>query len=348
MSDIAVVDRRHPPRWLLPAAILVVLVPMWLGLSATSGGDRPFDLAPSGGEGAWLTRLLVWTLGTALALPFPMQAMLTALSAAVVGVVLFWLHRRLLYNDWPAGEAVVVVGGLALNAIVVAAVIGDHNAIPATIACAALIPAIRRLESVGDVQAEMSFGLVLPLLFLARPTTSLLIPVLAAFGAFSDPTARSDRRAFVAMFLVAVMPALLIATGLIGIMGGTESARIFRDVYLDALRPRLLGIAEARAFLVPAGIAILPFATVTIGYWLNRDRRRQPWSAVAVLVLPLGFLVGAVLFAWPTTPATPILVFLAGFASWLAVARLSSVFRRVSAALVVLSAAMSWTVLPLV
>jgi hypothetical protein len=148
------------------------------------------------------------------------------------------------------------------------------------------------------------------------------------------------------MFLVAIMPSLLIVTGLIGLVGGTEAARVFAEVYVNAFRPRLLGFEEAAVFLVPAGLAILPFAAVTVGYWLNKDRRRQPWSAVAVMALPLGLLAGAIVFSWPITPSTPILVFLAGFASWLSVARLSPVFRRVSAALVLLSAAMSWTVLP--
>jgi len=343
MSELAA-EIRSTRRWLVPAAILVVAVPLWLALSSDAG-HQAFDISPGGGEGAWLTRLLTWTLGTALGLPFPMTAMLTAISAAFVGVLLLWLYRRLIYNSWPGIEAVAVITGLALNAVVIGAVTYDHNAIPAAIACAALVPAIRRLESVGDVQAEMSFGLVLPLLFLARPTTAMLIPILAAFGAISDPTARSDRRAFIAMFLVAVMPSLLIVAGLVGLLGGTEAEHLFRDVYIDAFRPRLLGYEDARAFLVPAGIAILPFAVVTSGYCLNPDRRRQPWSAVTVIALPIGFLAGAVLFSWPITPATPILVFLAGFASWLSVARLSPIFRRVSAALLILAAAASWTLL---
>ena len=285
--------------------------------------------------------MLVWTLGTALALPFPIQAMLTAFSAAVIGVLLFWLYRRLRYNAWPAAEAGVVVAALAVNAIVVAAVIADHNAIPAAVACAALIPAIRRLESVGDVQAEMSFGLVLPLLFLARPTTSLLIPILAAFGAFSDPTARSDRRAFVAMFLVAIMPSLLIVVGMIGLLGGTEAARISREVYVTAFRPELLGAAEARAFLVPATIAILPF-TATAGppppqgpAATALERACRPCSA-----------------GWP--PRRRRRLFLADHARnpcprlpgqfrVLAVGRPpDALFRRVSAGLLVLAAAMSW------
>ena len=128
--------------------------------------------------------------------------------------------------------------------------------------------------------------------------------------------------------------------------GGTEAARIFREVYVTAFRPELLGAAEARAFLVPATIAILPFTAVTAGYLLRKDRRRQPWSALAVLVLPVGLLAGAVVFSWPITPATPVLVFLASFASWLSVARLTPVFRRVSAGLLVLAAAMSWTLIP--
>jgi hypothetical protein len=81
------------------------------------------------------------------------------------------------------------------------------------LACAAVVPAIRRLESVGDVQAEMSFGLVLPLLFLAGPTMTLLVPVLALFGAASDPSVRTEPRALAAMIIVSIKPSVLILVG---------------------------------------------------------------------------------------------------------------------------------------
>jgi hypothetical protein len=62
-----------------------------------------------------------------------------------------------------------------------------------------------------------------------------------------------------------------------------------------------------------------------------------------VLVLPVYLLLGALFFSWPMSPAAPAAVFLGAFASWLAVARLTPTFQRVSAALMVLGTIVSWS-----
>src|SRR5262249_33869102 len=153
----------------------------------------------------------------------------------------------------------------------VGAVMGDHSAIPLMLACAAVVPGIRRLESVGDAQAEMSFGLVLPFLFLAGPATAVLIPALSLFGAQSDPIARRDARAFAAMFLVAIMPTLLVIAGMFAMLGGGDAWQLFRAIYVQAFRPRLLGWSEARLVLGLAGLTIVPAALVILAYCFTPD-----------------------------------------------------------------------------
>jgi hypothetical protein len=196
---------------------------------------------------------------------------------------------------------------------------------------------------VGDVQAEMSFGMVLPLLFLAGPTMTLLVPVLAVFGAASDREARSDIRAFVAMFLVAVLPTLLIVTGMFGMLGGAEAARLLHDGYLARFSAYQLAPHAVAPLLLMTAATILPFGLVIAAYCLQPDRRRQVWSAIAVIALP-GYLIGgAFIFHWPMLVSTPAAVCLAAFASWLSVARLSPAMRRAAILLVLLVAAASWT-----
>jgi hypothetical protein len=332
--------------WVAAAFIACLVAVVWfLTVDGGRGLLAPLFSMPAvattaASDGDWLSNLVVWLMG---ALPWRLPTMLTIFSICVIGALLAWLYRRLIYNGWSIIEAVCLVACLAGHSVVIASIVADHRAIPVMLACAAIVPAIRRLESVGDAQAEMSFGLVLPLLFLAGPTTTLLIPMLAVFGAASDPLARSDHRAFIAMFLVAIMPTTLVLVGIFGMLGGGEAARIFQTVYVAAFKPQ----PHLSAALVPlsmmAAYTILPFAILIGAYCLNKDRRRQPWSAVAVLVLPAYLIAGTVVFAWPMLASTPTAVFLGAFASWLSVARLSPLFRAASVTLMLLGSIVSWS-----
>jgi hypothetical protein len=328
--------------WVAASVVALLFALAWLWAADTGRGLQSLALAEGTRDGAWLSDLVVWLL-TALPGELPLNTTLAVFSAGVLGALIAWLYRRLIYNDWPAFDALVFVGALACNSFIVSAVTADHRVIPLMLACAAVIPGIRRLESVGDVQAEMSFGLLLPLLFLAGPSTALLIPMLAVFGALSDSETRRNRAAFIAMFLVAIMPTLLVLTGLVGILGVHEAGRLATEIYGPAFHPEPLASGKWTPFLTIFAYAVLPFAIVIVAYWLQHDRRRQPWSAMAVLVLPVYLLLGAVLFSWPMSPAAPAAVFLGAFASWLAVARLTPTFRRASAALMVLGTMVSWS-----
>jgi hypothetical protein len=337
---------------------IIGAAPTWVAVAATgflggilwyqeTGGnfDPPVLLAPVATgvlDGTWLTGLAV-RLFSALPLPWPLETTLAAVAASAMGVLLAWLYQRLIYNDWSVAEALLFIGCLAANAIVIGSVTGDYRAIPIMIACIALIPGIRRMESVGDVQAVMSFGLVLPLLFLAGPAMTPLIPVLALWGALSDPTARRDARAFFAMFLVAIMPTLLVMTGMFGMLGATEAARVFYEIYVPAFSPHLLEGENIQALLRFTTYAVLPFGIVTIAYMFHRDRRWQPWSAVAVLGLPFYLVAGATLFSWPAAPIASAAAVLGAFASWLSVARLTPIFRWMSIVVMLLATVVSWS-----
>jgi hypothetical protein len=333
------------PAWVAAWSIVLLVALAWylekkvevlpLGRATASGAAALHD-------GQWLTALVAW-LFAGLNLPWPLASVLAVFSAGVLGALLAWLYQRLVYNEWTPPEAIGVVACLGATAVVVGAVMGDHGAIPLMLACAAVVPGIRRLESVGDAQAEMSFGLVLPLLFLAGPATAVLIPALALFGAQSDPFARGDPRAFLAMFLVAIMPTLLVIAGMIAMLGGAHALQLFGTIYGDAFRPHLLAWSEARRLLCLAGLTVMPALLVIAAYCLTPDRRRQPWSAVAVLVLPLYLVAGMVLFSWPIAFWAPTAVFLGAFAAWLSVARISPLFRWAAVALLLLEAVISWS-----
>jgi len=331
------------PAWVAAGAVLTLLALAWLlgpggaGLPAISG-----EHVPGVYDGAWLSQIVVW-LVMRLPVPLPPETLLALFSALALGALLAWLYQRLVFNDWPAIEALLFVIALGANSIIVATITVDHSAIPVMIACAAIVPGIRRLESVGDVQAEMSFGLVLAFLLLAGPAPALLIPGLALFGTLSDRTARSDPRAFIAMFLVAIMPTLLVLAGLFGMLGLDRAIPLFKAIYIDPFHPEILYVEGVRAFFHVFAATVLPAGLLIAAYWLQPDRRRQPWSALAVLLLPVYVIAGAYLFSWPVAETLPTAVFLGAFAAWLSVARLKPVFRRAAMALILLGAVVSWT-----
>ena len=292
--------------------------------------------------GAWLTDLVARPI-MALPWPWPIETVLAVVAACVLGVLIAWLYERLVYNDWTRLEALLFVVCLTGSSAIVGSVTGDHRAIATMVACIAVVPGIRRIESVGDVQANMSFGLVLPLLFLAGPPLAPIILPLALFGALSDPVARHDWRAFAAMFLVAIMPTLLVFTGMIGLLGIAEVTRQVTEVYVPAFAFARLDHAATQALVMQFVYTVLPFAIVTVAYLFMRDRRWQPVSALAVMILPLYLVGGAIVFAWPLSPSLPTVAFLGAYASWLAVARLRRVFRWVSIALMLITAVVSWS-----
>ena len=328
----------------IAAAVTGFFIALLWHLSA--GGGDGIPAAPSAstgsGGGAWLADLVARPI-MALPWPWPIETVLAVVAACVLGTLIAWLYERLVYNNWTRIEALLFVVFLTGSSAIMAAVTGDHRAIATMVACIAIVPGIRRIESVGDVQANMSFGLVLPLLFLAGPPLAPLILPLALFGALADPVARHDWRAFVAMFLVAVMPTLLVITGMVGLFGIPEVMRLAREVYAPTFSFARLDHAATQALVTQFARTVLPFAIVIVAYMFMRDRRWQPVSAIAAIVLPLYLVCGAFAFSWPISPSLPTVAFLGAYASWLSVARLRPVSRWVSIMLMLLTAALSWS-----
>ena len=338
MSDVAAASKRSDLSWLIVAPVVALA---WFAASRTIPPASVADGSTAAHSGAWLTELAVWALQLLTAFA-PMETLLSVFSAAVLGVLSAYLLRRLLYNGWPLTEAAVFLGALAANALVLRGVASDQAAIPIMVALAAVVPGLRRLEAVGDAQAEMSFGLVLPLLFLAGPATAILALPLALLGALLDPLARRDHRAFIAMFLVALMPTLLVVVGIAAFAGWQEILAVGR-VYASFLTPEPSSWDVAARFLRAFAVAAGPLVPVFVIYCVSGDdRRRQPLSAAMVWALPACLVLGAILFSWPIAPAVPAFAFLGAFAAWLAVARLHPALRQTAIAITVVATIASW------
>ena len=339
--------------FLRPATILwssvAMVVLLLVALSVIDGGYIRRDIAQlQGGEawrtGGWLSQVVLRVVGL---LPgTQLQQWALSLTAAVVtGLAFGALYDRLRANGWFRIGAFIALVALLLHAGGLYTITASSRAIPLYIAFAALIPAIRSLEDVGDVQSAIGLGLLLPLLLLASPAAALLIVPLALAAALADPDARRDPRAFVAMLLVALLPSVIVAIGIVGFIMQARmdiaSALLpyigaYSSIHFD-LHTLVTGLEGLAVF---APVLLIPLLYCV---WPNLPERRHVFSALAVIVLPLYLVFARATLTTTMTPIVPPLALIVAFISWLSVVRLPFQLRVLSLALLALAAAASWT-----
>jgi hypothetical protein len=162
--------------------------------------------------------------------------------------------------------------------------------------------------------------------------------------ALADPDARRDIRAFFAMLLVALIPTVIVAAGVIGfgVQAGLEVGHIVAP-YVTAYLPEP---TESLGDSLKTFVLLAPAALVPIAYCLTPGPDKKIWSALAVVALPLYMAIGKAFFAFTFPVWLPAEVLLAALASWLAVVRLSFPMRLTALALLFVSAITSWTIDP--
>lgn len=331
--------------WSCVAIVLLLVV----ALSVIDGGYIRRDIAQlQDGEawrtGGWLSQVILRLVGL---LPgTQLQQWALSLTAAVVtGLAFGVLYDRLRANGWFRIGAFIALVALLLHAGGLYTITASSRAIPLYIAFAALIPAIRSLEDVGDVQSAIGLGLLLPLLLLASPAAALLIIPLALAAALADPDGRRDPRAFVAMLLVALLPSVIVAIGIVGFImqAGMDIGAVLVP-YIGAyssirLDPQALS-AGLEGLVVFAPVLLVPLLYC---FWPALPERRHVFSALAVVVLPLYLVFARAALTTTMTPIVPPLALIIAFISWLSVVRLPLQLRVLALALLALSAAASWT-----
>ncbi len=331
--------------WSCVAIVLLLVV----ALSVIDGGYIRRDIAQlQDGEawrtGGWLSQVILRLVGLLPGTQLQQWA-LSLTAAGVTGLAFGVLYDRLRANGWFRIGAFIALVALLLHAGGLYTITASSRAIPLYIAFAALIPAIRSLEDVGDVQSAIGLGLLLPLLLLASPTAALLIIPLALAAALADPDGRRDPRAFVAMLLVALLPSLIVAIGIVGFImqAGMDIGAVLVP-YIGAyssirLDPQALS-AGLEGLVVFAPVLLIPLLYC---FWPALPERRHVFSALAVVVLPLYLVFARATLTTTMTPIVPPLALIVAFISWLSVVRLPLQLRVLALALLALSAAASWT-----
>lgn len=343
-GPIAIKRFWRPATLIIGAIFGVGLIMLTLGVLATGYVRFDIQVLLAGQDlrsGGWLSRMVVRMVGLLPTLG-QQQFVLSLMASAISGVLFAALYDRLRRNGWFVAGTVVVLVAVVAHAGVLYTFTASSRPIPLYFAFAILIPFIRQLEDVGDVQAAIGLGMVLPLLMLAGPTSALLIPPLAIAAALADPDARRDPRAFVAMLLVAVLPSIIVIAG---ILGYTAQAGFSP---LEVLVPYAATYGRLQIGNIPLSLASLtafaPCLVVPIAYcfWPNLPERRHVVSAVAVVVLPVYLAVARMILNTTMSALTPPLALIAAFVSWLAIVRLPSGLRILAVVMLIVSAAMSW------
>jgi hypothetical protein len=354
LLDVAIAPVRpgaRPPFW-RPATVLwslgAVVLLLLLALQVLAAGYIRQDVVQlQAGDawrsGGWLSQVMLRAVGLMPGAEF--QHIVLAVAAALISGLCFGaLYDRLRSNGWFRIGAFAVLTALLLHAGVLYTLTASAADIPLYIAFAALIPSIRALEEVGDVQSAIGLGLLLPLLLLASPAATVLILPLAFASALADPDARRDPRAYVAMLLVTVLPTIIVALGIVGFIAqsGLDLA--------EALLPYANAYAgmhfDADTFQsgLAALLAFAPVLLVPLLYciWPDLTERREAFSALAVVGLPLYLVLARATLNTEMAAIVPPLALLAAFVSWLTVVRLPLSLRVLSLMALALAVMTSW------
>jgi len=354
MTEVSLTSAAARParkRVLRPATIIVWVLALTVFLSIAqyviSAGFVRRDIeALQAGEawrtGGWLSQLVLSLVGLLPNVGWQ-QTALSLTAAVVAGLAFGILYDRMRSSGWTILGAALVLAAFAAHAQVLYSITAASRGLPLYFAFAALIPAIRQIERVGDVQSTIALGLLMPLLLLAGPLTTPLVLPLALGAALADPDGRGDPRAFVAMLLVALLPTIIVGIGVVGFVAqsgiGVENVVLpyFATYGALALNDPAASLGVLFSF---APVAIVPLLYIVLP---NLPERRHVWSACAVVALPLYLAVARVAFNSPMQPFVPAVALLAAYISWLCVVRLPFTLRILALAMLVVAAIASWT-----
>lgn len=325
--------------WAVPAGLLVALFMLLIAGNLAGNGALVEAVAQASTLPGWERGSLLRVLAVWVASWLVVEAALVLLFVLMASVGAFVAYRFLRVSDWPPVQALVALALLASHGVLIYATTTASAEFLVLLAAAALIPAQRRLEAVGDVQSIINYGLTLPLLLMAGPPLAALIPFLVLAVPFREAEARQKPQVFAAMLLVAFVPTLIIITG-VWAMAGRVGIGI--DVLVQPFA-ELFGVVRRPVALMMALLAATaPVALVLVIHGIIPDRRRKPLTTLIALALPLYLAIGNSLFDWQLAPWTPAAAMMATALGWLCATRVRPWMRWLVLAMLLVSSLASW------
>lgn len=352
VADVATAlhtDRSEHPylrAGVVAVAVIAALIFGYAGLRVIHGGYPRADLnAILTGEiwrqGGWLSHAVLNLV--ALFPRGPGREIALSVTMAIAGGIGFgWLYYLLRTDSWPIPLAVLAVLALGLHSGLLYGITAEGRYLPIYFVVAAMVPAIRHIEEVGDVQSAIGLSLLLPMLLLASPVTTLFILPLALAATLADPDGRSDPRAFVAMLLVATLPTVITIIGILGFMaqaGLDLSTAILPYVKLYSSWQFGDLLASVTTLVVFAPVLAVPLLYCV---WPDLQQRRSIVSALAVIALPLALSVARVVLSTDMPAFVPPVTLLTAFICWAGITRLPRTLQIFSVLLLFASVASSW------
>jgi hypothetical protein len=327
----------------IPAGLFTAV--FFLVICGNLAGNGAFDATapdatiPVGWESGSLLHVLLLGVAQWLrpVLDSDTALMLFYVALATSGAAL--LYRGLRYNEWPGIAAFVVLLLVASHGVMLFSVSTARADFILVLVAALLIPPLRRLEAVNDVQAVMNFGLVLPLLVLAGPPLAALVPLLILAVPMREPEARKSGRVFASMLLVSAIPVIIVLLGVWAMsarmgLGGDVLLAPFRAAF-DLRRGPLLPSLILLASTAPLGAVMLIHSAIP-------DRRRKIMTSVVAFALPFYLAIGNAYLDWRLAIWTPAAVMLATSLGWLSATRVRPWMRWLATGLLILGSAGSW------
>lgn len=294
-------------------------------------------------EGGSLLRALVLRIANSFGvlLDPPTALVFISISGATLGAAMS--YRMLRANDWPGWQALAVIFLIAGQGMMLFAITAATSHFLLMLAAGMLIPACRRLEANGDVQAILNYALTLPLLLLAGPPLAVLLPLLVLAVPFREHEARHKNGIFGAMLLVAAVPIVITSVGVavIAVRAGLDLGTIvapFASVFHRRQQP-----------LIPAILLIATTAPVIVALLAHLfipDRRRKVFTTTVALLLPTYLAIGNSFFGWDLPNWLPAATMLATVLGWLSSTRVRPRLRLIVIGLLLVGFSSSWMFLP--
>jgi hypothetical protein len=325
----------------LPAGLLVAIFLLIISGNLAGNGVLGFTLNQSvflNWNGSVLQLLTGW-MASGLSPMLDLQTGLVLIYVMLATLAAAMSYRLLRGNDWPAWQALLVLGLIAGQGMMLLSITAATPEFLLVLALGILIPTCRRLEAIGDVQAIINYALTLPLLLLAGPALALLLPLLILMVPLREEEARQKPSVFAAMIIVAAIPVLIIMAGL-----AAMAARAGVDLQTMAA-PFLEVFGSSSEPLIPSLLLLVLTAPVTLGLTLHLfvpDRRRKVLTTLFALLAPVYLAIGNTLFGWGFSAWLPAAAMLATSLGWLSATRVRSWLRLVVLALLGTGLVSSW------
>jgi len=310
------------------------------------------EVQESGGQ--WLVVLFVLSLK---AIPGTGPALLVAVTVVAAAYMLSTLAGILTRRGWSHVQIIVFITALALHPLTLYAATTGQPFLLLAFTFACVILAADRLESIGDVQAQMAIGLALALLIITNANgIYFIIPFLILLPIFYRQM--NSVQSVLAGYIMVGLPCMiaLVISFYVQIVFSRESLWNIVELWQAPLHRPTADLNQyqwlvkyrgdmwgALGALLASLFFFLPiYVAPAIRLMASVRERKRPGTALAALIVPLLGGSVATYFGHAASAWTFLAAALAGSAIWIATSKIKSRSRSILVAGLILGVVMSW------